>query len=94
MNEQDFSQVSVLEAEVAELRGRLRCTAQIIIEAVGADGPLYADEAALKIVAENAELKRQRDGACAGAYAVDRVRHSVCTQLEQAYKRIKELEER
>lgn len=46
-----------LHAEVAQLRARLRETAQILIAEVGADGPMNAEEAARKAVERMTSLR-------------------------------------
>jgi len=48
------------EQEVEHLKSRLRNTAQILIEEIGADGPMDAEDAALKAVGHIAELKQDK----------------------------------
>lgn len=50
-------EVNQLKLEVDGLKARLRKTAQILIEAVGADGPMDAEEAAEKIVMKYLEAQ-------------------------------------
>ena len=59
------------ENEVDRLRARLRSTAQILIEAVGADGPMDAEDAARKAVDRMDTLRNLADekAAEAGLYA-------------------------
>jgi uncharacterized small protein (DUF1192 family) len=49
-------------------------------------GALQAEVDRLK--QENAELARQRDGACAGANALDRLRHSLCDKIDAQAKEL------
>lgn len=51
------------QARAVDATERLRLTAQIIIDAIGSVGPENADDAARRIVARLAEMKRQRDAA-------------------------------
>jgi hypothetical protein len=46
------AEIDELRAELAWEQSRLRVVAQIIIESVGADGPMDAEDAAKKILAE------------------------------------------
>lgn len=50
---------SGLVAENDRLRGRLRETTQILVAAIGADGPCDAEEAAKRIVAELSSLRER-----------------------------------
>lgn len=67
------------ENEVDRLRARLRSTAQILIEAVGAGGPMDAEDAARKAVERMDTLRNLADekAAEAGLYA---------RRMEQAQK--------
>ena len=50
----------VQDAEIAQLKDRLRATAQILICEVGADGPMDAEEAARKAVVEIGRERAKR----------------------------------
>jgi hypothetical protein len=49
------------KAEIARLSERLRSTAQILVCKVGADGPMDAEEAARRAVAELARLREENE---------------------------------
>lgn len=51
-----------LLAEVGRLKGRLRKTAQILIEEVGADGPMNAEDAAARAVRVLGEREEEVEG--------------------------------
>jgi len=54
---QNTDEIIRLKQEVEGLKARLRKTAQILIQAVGADGPMDAEEAAEKIVMKYLEAQ-------------------------------------
>ena len=59
-SEDPWQKVNDLEQENVKLRARLRTTCQTLVEAVGADGPCDAEDAARKLVAELKVAKEAR----------------------------------
>lgn len=57
-----WARIEALESETAELRARLRVTAQTLIDAVGASGPENAEDAARRAVARLAALEERVAG--------------------------------
>jgi hypothetical protein len=55
------AKAAAAESEAARLRARLRTTTQILIEEIGADGPMSAEDAARKAVARMRRLSELAD---------------------------------
>jgi len=60
-SEDPWQKVSDLEQDNAQLKDRLRTTCQILVEAVGADGPTDAEDVARRIVEELRQARAERD---------------------------------
>jgi len=64
---QGLLQQSEYDKNIAELRVRLRTTAQVLIEAVGAEGPCDAEDAAARAVEHLEKMTEARDALAAKA---------------------------